>query len=166
MSLARRAIVRWRLGSVHSRGMKWISALLPLTLMVACKSNDGSDVPWRSLARSPLSGVAEPGLRVARSADEWRELWALHGRAMLKAPTTPELDLERDMAILVSDGQKPTAGWSLEVTALTIEDGQLIVQARVIAPPTDSMQAQVVTAPCEIIATTRHKLPVQLRITR
>jgi len=146
--------------------MKWLFALLPLALTVGCKSNDGSDVPWQSLARSPLSGVAEPGLHVARNADEWRELWALHGRAVIQPSAAPELDLERDMAILVSDGQKPTAGWSLEVTELTIESGQLIVRARVSGPPADSMQAQVITAPCEIIATTRHKLPVQLRITR
>lgn len=146
--------------------MKLFLALFPLALMGACKSNDGGDAPWRSLARSPLSGVAEPGLRVARNAEEWRELWALHGRAVIKPPSAPELDLERDMAILVSDGQKPSAGWSLEVTTLTVEHGELIVHARVIAPPADSMQAQIVTAPCEIIATTRNKLPVQLRITR
>jgi len=146
--------------------MKWLLALLPLALTVGCKSNDGSNVSWRSLARSPLSGVAEPGLRVARNADEWRELWSLHGRVAVQPPAAPELDLERDMAILVSDGQKPSAGWSLEVTNLTIENGELIVHARLSAPPADTMQAQVVTAPCEIIATTRHKLPVQLRITR
>ncbi len=146
--------------------MKWLLVVLTCALVSACRSQQGSDAPWRSLARSPLSGVVDAGAHLARDPAEWSTLWSRHSRAGVQPPAAPALDLERDMAILVSDGEKPTAGWSLEVTALTIERGELVVHARVVAPPADMLQAQVVTAPCEIIATTRHKLPVRVSIER
>ena len=146
--------------------MKRFLAVLPFVLVSACQSSQESDVPWRSLARSPSSGVVEAGAHVARDGAEWRALWSRHTQAVVQPAQAPALDLERDMAILVSDGEKPTAGWSLEVTAMTIEHGELVVHALVVAPPADMLQAQVITAPCELVATTRHKLPVRVNIAR
>jgi len=146
--------------------MSRLLALLPFVFLCACKSTESGDIAWRSLVRSPFSGVAEAGAHVARNSTEWHELWSLHGRAVIRPSSAPEVDFEREMAILVSGGESPTAGWSLEVTGVTLERGALVVHARVVAPPADSLQAQVVTAPGEVIVTSRRDEPVRVRITR
>jgi len=53
--------------------------------------------------------------------------------------------------ILISAGEVPTAGYSLEITAANIENNTIVFDARLIAPNEGSMNAQVISYPHQLL---------------
>jgi hypothetical protein len=65
-----------------------------------------------------------------------------------------EVDYNKQSLIVVALGQKPTAGFYLQIESkeAIIKKQKLYLPIRVIEPDEDSVQAQVITSPCHIIS--------------
>lgn len=68
-------------------------------------------------------------------------------------PDMPSPDFERRRVLLVALGERPTAGYGigLERETLEIQGDTAVLRVAVTRPPADSMQAQVITAPCMLV---------------
>ena len=65
----------------------------------------------------------------------------------------PRPDFQNEMALLVEMGQKPTAGYQLELidSGLYISQNQAYVTLNWVVPPKDRVLAQVISSPCLLL---------------
>jgi len=139
-----------------------LALLLPLAACTSLESEESES--FLSLERGTQSGISEPGAHIARDAVALRALWAEHGRSMMPSPTPPSVDFGKYLLVFVSAGSRPTAGYSLRVERVHVEQGTLFIEARESSPGKGTLQAQVLTSPYEVVLLPRTAMPVQSRI--
>ncbi|MPZ82733.1 MAG: protease complex subunit PrcB family protein [Actinophytocola sp.] len=83
---------------------------------------------FRTLARHGRL-VAPGGLWVYRTGEEWLRFWELGHYRHSSAPPPPGLDLDREMAVVVAVGSRPTGGFAVRIDRLVEEAGVLHVFA-------------------------------------
>jgi len=59
------------------------------------------------------------------------------------------------LLVAVSRGPQPTAGYALALDSATLDTGTASLHVRWQTPPTDSLQAQVITHPCLVVGLPR-----------
>ena len=143
--------------------LQWIGVGLGVVALlgglVACRSTAEAP-PGRSVAFEPLTagvdgGLREAGVRVATTAEELSVLRAqITGRSVV-ARQSDDVDLAEWVVVAVALGERPTAGYGLEVVDVRSDGEVLVVYAAELAPPAGAMTAQVVTAPWQVIAVER-----------
>lgn len=71
-----------------------------------------------------------------------------------EATKIPVIDFDKQQLILVAMGQKPSSGYSIlwQNKQATIKHNKLYLPVELLTPATNSLQAQVVTSPCQIFA--------------
>lgn len=105
-----------------------------------------------TVARGDASRVADPRRVIARTDDEWRALWAIHAGPGAEAPA---VDLARVVIAAAFAGEKPAAGYSIDITAADhaapADQGvRLVVNER--GPGRDAVTAAILTSPFHIVA--------------
>ena len=107
-----------------------------------------------TIARGDASRVSEPRRVIARTEEEWRTLWATHAGPGGHAP---EVDMTVVTVAAAFGGEKPTAGFSIEIKAaepVTDSDGvHLVVEEQ--SAPAGGVLAQIMTSPFHIVAVPR-----------
>ena len=61
------------------------------------------------------------------------------------------LDLGDYTYILVTEGERPTGGYTLEVTSVTTDSDKILVSTTFTSPPEDAMVITVITYPSTLI---------------
>jgi hypothetical protein len=122
------------------------------------------EVAMEVLARGARSGIREFGLHVAWDSATFADLWARHTAGELPPPPLPDIDLGTHTALFVTLGERPTAGYGLEVVRARRHGEQLVLSVRELRPPRDSMQAQVLTQPHALVLVPRTDDPVALLV--
>ena len=102
----------------------------------------------RTLDKGDHSNVDDAAQLVAKSAQEWQQLWQKHTPDRPR----PTVDFSKEMVVGVFLGSRPTAGYTLEIVSATQDGGKLMVRYREASPPRDAMTAQVLTSPYHIVA--------------
>src|SRR5438552_13015014 len=99
--------------------MKTALLIIALLCLAACRSTSTSGpnggLPFRTLLRGDQTGVGEPCVRVARTADEWAALWREHSARVVPRLELPSVDWKKDMVVLVALGSRPSAGYGVEI---------------------------------------------------
>jgi uncharacterized membrane protein len=102
-----------------------------------------------TVARGDASRVTEPRRALARTVEEWRTLWAVHA-----GPDTdpPAVDLSNVTIAAAFAGEKPSAGYSVEITRAEPTAGgvRLVVDER--RPGPGMVAAQIITSPFHIVS--------------
>ncbi len=115
-------------------------------------------VAFSTIRRGALSGVREPIWTVARTQEEWTTLWHRHAGA---AAVPPFVDFSSQIVVAVFAGQRPSAGYEIEVMEVRLMDRALRVMYRERTPPATGLVRPVLTAPFHIIQLPRSDLPVE-----
>lgn len=108
-----------------------------------------------TLARGDDSRVAERRRVIARTDEEWRALWAIHAGPDASAPA---LDLGAVVVAAAFAGQKPSAGYSVEITAAAAMAPGAVRPPLVVyehRPAADSVAAAILTSPFHIVTIER-----------
>jgi len=103
-----------------------------------------------TVARGIHSEVMEPREVVVRSVEDWRALWKQHS-----TQPPPPVDFSRVIVVAVFLGQRPTAGFEVEITAVKAQGGRATVEYVERRPARDALTAQVLTFPFHIVAVPR-----------
>lgn len=100
--------------------------------------------------------------RVVRWVDDpstLRQVLAQGQRHVLGAgkPALPEVDFQRNMVLLVSMGQQPSAGYGYDVSRVSasVENHTAVVRVTPVTPPPGVLTAQMITHPCILIRVPR-----------
>jgi len=112
-----------------------------------------------TIAQGSSSNIEEPRQIVARTAAEWQSLWKEHDP---QSPA-PAVEFADSMVVGVFLGSRPTAGFSVDITAAKVEAGGLVVEYVEKRPSVDTVVAQVLTSPYHLVRVTRTGGPVEFR---
>ena len=111
-----------------------------------------------TIAQGSNSHVMAPQHTVVRTLDEWQVLWTAHS-----ARPAPVVDFSQSIVAAVFLGSRPTAGYRVEITAVTLRDGTVMVDYVEHGPPPDALVAQVVTSPFCFVSIPRETGDVEFR---
>ncbi len=112
----------------------------------------------KTIDRGAASHVVEPRRVIARTDDEWRSLWAAHAGPAADAPA---VDMTAMTVAAAFAGEKPSAGYSLEIRAADDAAADhadhagvtLVVEEH--GPAPDMVAAAIMTSPFHIVGVPR-----------
>ncbi len=107
-------------------------------------------ISFNSVAQGTRSQIQEPRQVVVRTAADWQMLWTAHDSA-----AAPDVDFSRAIVVGVFLGTRPTAGFSVRITAVTAKDGSAVVEYVEGRPRPGGMTAQVLTSPFHLVTVPR-----------
>ena len=109
-------------------------------------------LPLTPVAQGASSQIMELRQVVAKTAGAWQALWKEHSAAPMPVS---EIDFSQFMIVGVFLGTRPTAGFSVEITTVTVRDGAVVVEYVERRPDPGGVTAQVLTSPFHIVRVPR-----------
>ncbi|OZC37833.1 hypothetical protein B9Q17_14935 [Marinobacter vinifirmus] len=135
--------------------LKPATALLAATLLAACSANapkEAQPAPQvRQVTQSAHCGLTGPGVAPVSSPEALENLLGVSGQNMATG-VIRQVDLASEQLIIVTLGQKPTAGYSVGLQDVQWQEPVLKLAMQVNSPAPDMMVAQVITSPCVVLA--------------
>ncbi len=126
-----------------------------MLLLAACSATggpgEGKGVMVRQITQSAYCGLTGPGVAFVRSEADREALLDVSGQNMA-TDVVRKVDLAREALVMVTLGQKPTAGYSVGLQSALAQGESLVLDMRVNEPAPDMMVAQVITSPCAVLA--------------
>lgn len=127
-------------------------------------ASETQDLEFEVFACGDQSGYNEETYVVARTEAEWTAVWQRHTRPFLDNQTPPEVDFAEKMLICTFMGEQPTAGYSIRVDRMWVEEERMHVEIEKRAPRTDSVVAQVITYPYTFVLLDASEMEVVFHI--
>lgn len=130
-------------------------------LMCACNPEDreasAHSITARVLYQSTLcnSTMRSPAVKVIKDQAELERIWKSLSSTIPASPkAAPRADFSGEMVLLLSMGQQPSGGYSLSLATNQVEvkKGELQVRLLWQEPKPGSIQVQMITRPCLMIA--------------
>ncbi|NJD69894.1 MAG: hypothetical protein C3F12_08915 [Candidatus Methylomirabilota bacterium] len=123
-------------------------------------SGADSLVPFVSIGRGTASRIVDPLEIVIQSEQELRDFWTQH----VQSDSLPPLvDFATDLVAGIFAGQRPTAGYQVEIVRIDRNRAGIHVIYQIKNPPKDAVVAQVFTQPFHLIRLPRLNLPIQFK---
>lgn len=107
--------------------------------------------------RGPMSGITAYKETIARTAEEWEALW----KSLPARRPMPKVSFESTMIAGLFVGERPTAGFSVEFTAVKRDGDTLLIEYVERAPGADVSVGQMVTTPYFVAGVPKHDGPVK-----
>lgn len=121
----------------------------------------GEELVWEVAAQGGNAlGVDQQTFTLVDDAGELAALWSRAHASLLTPPPLPEVNFGRETLLGVFAGTKPTGGYGLEVEGVTLEEGDLYVDLREIAPAPGAITTQALTSPWLVLRVLRGDLDV------
>lgn len=108
--------------------------------------------PVETLARGDDSRLVEPRRFIVRDSRAFAAIWAAHAG---QTATLPVVDFASRMVAAVFAGERPTPGYSVDVTGTRREDSALVVVVDEHEPDPARVAAQVLVSPYHIVTLPR-----------
>ena len=105
-------------------------------------------LPMRSIDKGPNSQIDTAKQVSAHTTEEWAKLWMQHAGARARPP----VDFTKEVVAAVFVGSRPTAGYAVEIVRARQEGAAIVVSYKETRPAPDSVAAQVLTSPYQIVA--------------
>lgn len=122
------------------------------------------DLDFEVFACGDQSGYNEETYVVARTEAEWIAVWQRHTRPFFDDQTPPEVDFAEKMLICTFMGEQSTAGYSIRVDRVWVEEERIHVEIEKSAPRKDSVVAQVITYPYTFVLLDTSEMEVVFHI--
>ena len=132
--------------------------LLLICLVIAASACSQQRVHLQTIYSSNDCALREQVIKSIHTAAELSGIIRSRPVNFSQAPLVlPEVDFDKQSLILYAIGQKPTAGYSIELyrDEASIKEQTLHLPVRVKPPEAGSFQAQVITSPCQIYSLPR-----------
>ncbi|HLV78249.1 MAG TPA: protease complex subunit PrcB family protein [Marinobacter sp.] len=130
------------------------AAAFVLSLLAGCSVSSPHNVQAqpqvRQLTQSAHCGLTGPGVAPVNSSRELDKLLGVSGQNMATG-VIRQVDLAHEQLIIITLGQRPTAGYSVGLRDVQWEKPTLKLEMRVGEPAPDMMVAQVLTSPCVVL---------------
>lgn len=135
-----------------------IVATLFCLALGACAATPPAPLPLTELARGAYGQVTTPGREVIRDQATWDRRWS---EMQLTRMAPPAVDFAGQMVIAVFMGQRRSGGHAIEIVAVEVGDGGLVITVRVTGPAAGAITTQALTAPYHAVRVARTELPVR-----
>jgi len=139
-----------------------LSTILAAALLAACGGGGGGDegtpVPFATLARTQNSGVASREEVVVRGNAELTQLW---GRITVDGAPLPSIDFADFEVLGVFLGSRPNACHAVEISRITQTSARRVVTVRESTPAPGAACSQVTVTPAHLVVAARSTVPVE-----
>lgn len=125
------------------------STIVLTSLISACGSQ-----PAQMVYQVPKSTVSQQCFITQSDSQIWleqEEEWNALPIGAKQQLKSAQVDFTKDNVLIISAGQKSSAGYRLELTNWLLEQDHWQVTRIAHQPPADSMQAQVITSSCLLV---------------
>lgn len=75
-------------------------------------------IDFNTIARGADSGFHTASQMVIKSGDKWADVWQQHASDTVPPPPVPQLDFTHHQVAAVFAGEKPSSGYSVEISTL------------------------------------------------
>lgn len=130
-----------------------IAASATLVAVVGCRSAPSGSDGFRTIAIGYDTGITTGTIRTASDGAQWTNLWREHTSTQLPTAEMPPIDFSKEMVVCVLAGEKPTAGYGIEVVDANFDGKAMVLGTRQTQPAEDAIVPQIVTRPYHMIAT-------------
>ncbi len=104
------------------------------------------------------SGITQMETDVITNREDWQKLWERHDPSKLNK--IPTIDFSKKIVLAVFLGERPNAGYSVEILSITAAPNATKVVYSVKKPAPGAMTAQMITQPCHIVVCDKVPSPV------
>jgi hypothetical protein len=94
----------------------------------------------------------DPTVRLFEAVPDFQSFYRRVHSGRVPPPEAPHVHTEENLVLYVSYGEKPTAGYSVQVREVFTRKDLVVVQAILLTPPENSFQAQVITHPYVLLS--------------
>ncbi len=108
------------------------------------------ETEWEVIAAGTQSAVRVPVARAVSSASSWRDIWYAITANQADAAEAPVVDFERETAIVLILGERPTGGYSVGIADIVERANEVEVVVAVSRPEPGEMVTQALTTPYSI----------------
>lgn len=138
------------------------AAAFVATCLGACGSTEpgSGEVQFRTLDRTPISGIAVAEQAVVRTPQEWASLWARRAGAALPAVAAPAVDFDRSQVVAVFLGTRPSACQVVTIRQVLDVGGTREVRYFEHLPGPLELCAALVVTPAHLVEVPRADYPV------
>lgn len=136
------------------------------TTPTAAAVKDGT-LGFETIEQGDQSGIQgdEAVLEVARTQEEWQDLWSRHRAGRQPVTEPPAVDFAERMVVAVIDGQQPTGGHTFYVTGIEVVGERLVVRVERSVPGEGCVVASVLTWPFHVVETAKSDLEAGFDVT-
>lgn len=131
----------------------WLVSLTTIMTVVSCAAQPFSVI--RSAVSSGIARTGVPTLLVAENKAAFATLFEGMTAAQLPRPVMPDVDLAKNIALYISNGKKPTTGYSLNVKSVACRGSTLHVLVGATSPDPKGVAGQMNTNPALLLVTPR-----------
>ena len=130
----------------------WLKVSILSFTLIASVAAQTPQTSFTSIAKGDKSGQEIARQVVVRTPAEWAALWKDH--ALVEK--VPAVDFTKDMVVGIFLGTKPSAGHTVEIVGVRMEEKDLIVEYVQRQPGRGTMAAQVLTEPYHLVSVSQH----------
>ena len=132
--------------------------LLVIAVGILISACSNRQIPVQSIYSSSHCPINRAMLKTVNSQLELSQLFDFAPANFGPKPSDNiEVDFDQQILIVFALGQKPTAGYSLQLIRkqATVKGQKLYLPIRIMEPDQNLIQAQVVTSPCQVYSLPR-----------
>ena len=111
-------------------------------------AREGTELSFETIAKGYFSTHSNKGNYIITNKDDFKKLW---DETIADNTAITEIDFSKDMIIAVFQGTKSTGGYSIGITSISESEDNVEVTIEETEPSPDSMTAQVMTSPYQIV---------------
>ncbi len=109
------------------------------------------------------SAITEYRPVIVQNPEGWEKLWQEHTAGTVPPPPLPSVDFTKSMVVGIYNGNKPTAGYEVEMTEIQKESDQMVVMYKETSPLPGAVSAQILTQPFHLKVIPKTTLPIQFK---
>jgi hypothetical protein len=119
--------------------------------MMDSSSQSKSQVTFHTVGKGSRSGVRAFRQSVVRTQAEWEMLWQRHTSAETNLSPPPALDFNKEIAVAIFLGEKPTGGFAVEIVRVERIGDELVINYKEASPAPGAIVTQALTQPFHIV---------------
>lgn len=106
------------------------------------------------------------GIKIFKSYEEYENFYREHTNIISDELPKLNIDFKKEILIGIFLGQRPTSGYGIYITKVTIENKKIIIYANEVCPKKDQIVLMVITYPSVFIKIPKYDYPVELKLNK
>jgi hypothetical protein len=113
-----------------------------------------NQVSFQTIEKGFRSGVRQPLQIIIRGQAEWKDFWQQHASIKTNSLPAPAIDFNKEIAVGVFLGEKPTGGYEVEIVRAERSGRTLLISFVENTPRPGATVTQAITQPFHIVRVT------------
>jgi hypothetical protein len=115
-----------------------------------------ANIDIKTLSQGVYSGYNESGGLIIDNENNFKTLWA-----QTTGGQAPDVDFDSKVVLAAFAGDKPTGGYSIQISEVVLDDEKITANITLITPGRNCAVASSITNPYHIISIDKQEMPIE-----